>query len=90
MTERYSLTPFEIARHREANRNKILHAFENLPNVIQIAQGRAETLSLDNRMESIRLHESVNELQQTLLRTLPDLIEKLNPGTFRELLALPP
>ncbi|KAK0639603.1 hypothetical protein B0T16DRAFT_450265 [Cercophora newfieldiana] len=71
-----------IARHRETNRNKILHAFENLPNVIQMAQDKANTFPLDKKMESIRLHESVNELQQTLLRTLPDLIEKLNPGTF--------
>jgi len=49
-----------------------------------MAQDKAKTFPLGGKMESIRLHESVNELQQTLLRTLPDLIEKLNPGTFRE------
>ena len=64
---------------------KILRALENIPNVIQMAQDKTNSFPLNyNQGESIRLHESIREFQRTLLCTLPNLIEKLNPDTFRE------
>jgi hypothetical protein len=50
-----------------------------------MAKDKARSYPLnEDKMGSIRLHESINELQQTLLRTLPDLIQKLNPDTIGE------
>ncbi|KAK0622613.1 hypothetical protein B0T14DRAFT_150650 [Immersiella caudata] len=72
-----------IARHKETNRYRILRAVENLPNTIEMAQDVARNYPLNaDKTESIRLHESINDLQQTLLRALPDLIQKLNPDTI--------
>jgi hypothetical protein len=54
-----------------------------------MAKNKAKSLLLDSSQpESIRLHEAIRELQLTLLRILPDLIERLNPGTFRKLATL--
>jgi hypothetical protein len=79
------ITCVQLARHSAQNRMKILRAFEDIPNVIHMAQKKSRTFPLDDsNPESVRLHESVGELQKTLLRSLPDLIERLNPGTFRE------
>jgi hypothetical protein len=67
------------------NRNKILAAFGAVPNIIEIAKKKAETFPLDSKnLKSIQLHNSIQELQETLLRTLPALINKLIPGTFRK------
>jgi hypothetical protein len=50
-----------------------------------MARNKAKSLLQNSSQpESIRLHEVIRELQQTLLRVLPDLIKRLNPGTFRE------
>jgi methyl-accepting chemotaxis protein len=48
-----------------------------------MAYGKAESIPRD-RAGSVRLHGMIRELQKTLLRTLPLLIDRLNPGTFRE------
>ncbi|KAH8884333.1 hypothetical protein GQ53DRAFT_399321 [Thozetella sp. PMI_491] len=73
----------QLARHRAQNRGKILQAFGNLPNIIQMAQDKAKNLPLsDGEPDSIRLHSTIRDLQQTLLRVLPDLIDRLNPGTL--------
>jgi hypothetical protein len=67
------------------NREKILAAFENVPNIIEMARNKAETLPLDGaNPKSVQLHKSVQELQNTLLEILPALIDKLIPGTFRK------
>ncbi|KFA78623.1 hypothetical protein S40288_11199 [Stachybotrys chartarum IBT 40288] len=74
---------FSLARHSEMNREKILAAFENVPNIIEMARNKAETLPLDGaNPKSVQLHKSVQELQNTLLEILPALIDKLIPGTF--------
>ncbi len=67
------------------NRRKILAAFGNVPNIIEIARNKAETFPMDSKNpKSVQLHKSIQELQETLLRTLPVLINKLIPGTFRK------
>lgn len=56
-----------------------------MPNIIEIARNKAETLPLESGYpKSVQLHKSIQELQETLLKTLPVLIDKLVPGTFRE------
>jgi len=67
------------------NRRKILAAFGDVPNIIEMARNKAETFPLDSKNpKSVQLHKSIQELQETLLRTLPALINKLIPGTFRK------
>lgn len=67
------------------NRLKILEAFEKVPNIIEMARNKAETFPLDSENpKTVQLHENVHKLQKTLLRTLPVLINKLVPGTFRK------
>jgi hypothetical protein len=67
------------------NRRKILAAFGGVPNIIEMAQNKAETFPMDSKnLKSVQLHNSIQELQETLLRTLPALINKLMPGTFRK------
>jgi hypothetical protein len=67
------------------NRRKILAAFGAVPNIIEIAQNKAQTFPMDSKnLKSVQLHKSIQELQETLLRTLPALINKLIPGTFRK------
>jgi hypothetical protein len=67
------------------NRRKILTAFEAVPNIIEIAQNKAKTFPMDSKNpKSVQLHQSIQELQETLLGTLPALINKLIPGTFRK------
>lgn len=67
------------------NRAKILASFESVPNIIEMARNKAENFPLDSKNpKSIQLHQNVQELQATLLRTLPALINKLVPGTFRK------
>ncbi|KAE8446335.1 hypothetical protein EG329_012084 [Mollisiaceae sp. DMI_Dod_QoI] len=74
---------FSLARHSEMNRRKILGAFGSVPNIIEIARNKAETFPMDSKNpKSVQLHKSIQELQETLLRTLPVLINKLIPGTF--------
>ncbi|KAK3376048.1 hypothetical protein B0T24DRAFT_699039 [Lasiosphaeria ovina] len=74
---------FSLARHSEMNRLKILAAFESVPNIIEMARNKAETFKLDsNDPKSIQLHKRVQELQLTLIQTLPALINRLVPGTF--------
>ncbi|KAK3312951.1 hypothetical protein B0H66DRAFT_569238 [Apodospora peruviana] len=74
---------FSLARHSEMNRVKILAAFENVPNIIEIAWSKAKTFPLDrDKPKSVKLHQNVEKLQETLLKTLPMLINKLVPGTF--------
>jgi hypothetical protein len=73
----------QLARHSEMNRCKILSAFGAVPNIIEMAQNKAETFPMDSKNpKSVQLHKSIQELQETLLRTLPALINKLIPGTF--------
>jgi hypothetical protein len=67
------------------NRTKILASFERVPNIIEMARNKAKNFPLDSSNQaSIQLHRNVQELQETLLRILPPLIEKLVPGTFRK------
>jgi hypothetical protein len=67
------------------NRHKILAAFGAVPSIIEMAQNKAQTFPMDsNNVKSVQLHKSIRELQETLLRTLPALINKLIPGTFRK------
>jgi hypothetical protein len=69
------------------NRLKILGAFETVPNIIEMARNKSETFPLDcKNPKSIQLHKNVQELQATLLRTLPALINRLVPGTFRKIM----
>ena len=63
------------------DREKILRAFEDIPNVIIMAYGKAKSLPPD-RPSNDRLHGLIGALQQTLLETIPVLIDRLNPGTF--------
>ena len=66
------------------NRLKILGAFDSVPNVIEMARNKAESFPLDEaNPKSIKLHKSIQELQWTLLRVLPPLIDKIVPKTFR-------
>ncbi|EFX03514.1 hypothetical protein CMQ_442 [Grosmannia clavigera kw1407] len=75
---------FCLARHRVQVRQKILDAFENIPNIVQTAELKLRTLVRAGKEEANReLNEKVKELQKTLLETIPHLIEALNPGTFR-------
>jgi len=68
------------------NRRKILTAFAAVPNIIEIAKNKAETFPMDSKKpKSVDLHMSIHKLQETLLRTLPALINKLAPGTFRKI-----
>jgi hypothetical protein len=67
------------------NRRKILAAFGAVPNIIEMAQTKAETFPMDSKnLKRVQLHTSIQELQETLLQTLPALINKLIPGTFRK------
>ena len=67
------------------NRLKILGAFEKVPNIIEMARNKAEAFPLDSgNPKSVQLHKNVEELQATLLETLPPLINKLVPGSFRK------
>lgn len=67
------------------NRLKILAAFGTVPQIIEMAQNKAETFPLDGKNpKRIQLHKNIQDLQETLLRTLPALINKLIPGTFRK------
>jgi hypothetical protein len=73
----------QLARHSELNRRKILAAFAAIPNIIEIAQNKAVTFPMDTKNSKIiQLHKSIQDLQETLLQTLPVLINKLIPGTF--------
>ena len=74
----------QLARHSEVNRLKILQAFETLPNIIEAAHNKADNLPLDTEnMKSVKLHGAISDLHVTLIRTIPPLINKLIPGTFR-------
>ncbi len=74
-----------MARHREQDRLKILRTFEDIPNIMCMARSKAKNFPLDrDRPDIIELHESIGKLQDTLIKTLPDLIDRLNPGTFGE------
>ena len=67
------------------NRQKILKALGTVPNTIEIAKSKAETFPFDSdKPKSIQLHTSIQDLQETLLQTLPALINRLIPGTFRK------
>jgi len=80
------LTLCEIARHHEQVRNKIIRAFENLADVAHMAQSKARCFpTAEANLESIRLHECIDHLQRTLLRTLPELIKRLDAGKLCEL-----
>lgn len=46
-----------------------------------MASDKVENIPRD-RPRGDQLHRTVRDLQQTLLRVLPLLIEKLNPGTL--------
>jgi hypothetical protein len=49
-----------------------------------MAYGKAETIPQD-RAGSIQLQRSIRELQETLIRTIPELIDRLlNPANFGE------
>ncbi|KAH7323239.1 hypothetical protein B0I35DRAFT_427345 [Stachybotrys elegans] len=74
---------FSLARHSELNRDKILAAFESVPNIIEMAMDKARTLQPDPaNPKSVDLHRSIQDLQNTLLKVLPVLIDRLLPGTF--------
>ncbi|KAK4450983.1 hypothetical protein QBC34DRAFT_61106 [Podospora aff. communis PSN243] len=48
-----------------------------------MAQDKPRSYPLnEGKLESVRLHESINQLQPTLLRALPALVQKLNPQTI--------
>jgi hypothetical protein len=75
----------QLAKHSEMNRLKILGAFENMPNIIEMARNKAASFPLDSKNpRSIELHKSMDGLHATLLGTLPALINRLIPGTFRK------
>ncbi|KAM7213570.1 hypothetical protein V8F06_011067 [Rhypophila decipiens] len=81
---------FSLARHSELNRTKILGAFENVPNIIEMARTKAETFPLDsNNTKSVQLHKKVRLLQDTLIKSLPPLINKLVPSGFLSALQSP-
>lgn len=64
------------------NRLKILDAFQNVPNIIEMARNKAETFPLDDQNpKSVKLHQNVHELRTTLVRALPPLINKIAPST---------
>jgi hypothetical protein len=46
-----------------------------------MASGKSETIPRDHP-ESEKLDKTIRELQKTLLRTLPILIDRLNPVTI--------
>jgi len=65
------------------NRQRILTAFGNVPNIIEIAKNKAETFPFDSQSpKRVKLHDSIEHLYNTLLLTLPALIDRLIPGTF--------
>ncbi len=73
----------KIARHRSQHRAKILAAFADIPLTIIDARRKAKTFPRDNdNPDSILLHNSIDGLNQTLLRVLPELIKLLNPDTI--------
>ena len=66
------------------NRIKILTAFEKVPNIIEEARNKAETFPLDKENpKSVQLHKHVDKLHWVLMQTLPVLINRLVPNTFR-------
>jgi hypothetical protein len=71
--------PRQLARHRESCRWMILTAFEDIPDIIEMARRKAETFRSDRE-----LMEKVQNLKLTLLKSLPILIDLLCPGTYRE------
>ncbi|KAF2672080.1 hypothetical protein BT63DRAFT_422585 [Microthyrium microscopicum] len=74
---------FSLARQRMQSRQKILQAFEDIPDVMMMASGKFDTLP-QNHPRRRKLHENIKELQQVLLRTLPALIDRLScSGTMR-------
>lgn len=78
-------THVKLARQRQQIRFKILDAFEQIPNIIQMAQSKSSIFPCDERFpESLELHNSLWELYKTLIRTIPELIADLNPDTRRE------
>ncbi|KAK4225183.1 hypothetical protein QBC38DRAFT_270181 [Podospora fimiseda] len=75
---------FSLARHSEMNRIKILSVFDSVPNIIEEAKNKSEKFPpSEKNPKTIQLDESIKELQLTLLRVLPDLINRLIPGTWR-------
>ena len=75
----------KLARHYEGHRLKIFSAFQDLPNIIHEAMSKAEKLPLNvNNPESVHLHRAIRQLQATLLKVLPLLIDSMVPGTFRK------
>ncbi|KAM7183494.1 hypothetical protein V8F33_013541 [Rhypophila sp. PSN 637] len=81
---------FSLARHSELNRVKILGAFENVPNIIEMARNKAKTFPLDNdNPKSVQLHTKVRLLQDTLIKSFPPLINKLVPSGFLSSLQSP-
>ncbi len=73
------------------NRDRILHAFETLPNIIESARNRAQKLPLDTETpRSVNLHKAVFDLHKGLVQMLPSLINKLVPGTFGKTLQRTP
>ncbi|KAK4210103.1 hypothetical protein QBC37DRAFT_429270 [Rhypophila decipiens] len=74
---------FSIARHRAQHRAKILAAFEDIPRAIMMARKKAQAFPRDKtNCDTVRLHDSIDDLTLTLLEVLPELIKILNPDTF--------
>ena len=58
-------------------------AFETVPNIIEMAKNKAASFPLESRNpKAIRLHKEIAEFQQTLIKTIPALIDRLAPGTW--------
>ena len=75
----------QLARQSEIHRVKILGAFQDVPNIIEMATNKSNIFPLDRQHPKIiQLHKNVQELHTTLLKALPVLINMLIPGTFRE------
>ncbi|KAM7201200.1 hypothetical protein V8F20_004946 [Naviculisporaceae sp. PSN 640] len=72
-----------IARHREQVRFKLLRAIETIPNAIHTAQSKERNFPKDEtNLQTVLLHRYLDDMRLTLLRTLPKLIKRLNPGSL--------
>jgi hypothetical protein len=68
----------QIAQHREKNRQDILDAFEDIPEIIAMAHSKSKNFPDDKG-----LRDSIENLKMTLLEAIPNLVDLLRPGTFR-------
>ena len=75
----------QLAQHREKNRQSILDAFEDLPEIIAMAHSKSAIFPDDKNLQ-----ESISQLQATLLQAIPNLVGILKPGTYCQWLPTAP